>query len=184
VANLQSSTLTEYRPGANGNVGPAAVISGTLTGLNGPQGMTVDPAGNLLGANTYGNSITEYKTTDNGSPMPQRLLFGSSTGLGFPRGIDVDTGGNIYVANDLTNTVAVYAPSANNNTGPMQVITGASTGLRGPVGLAVAPPLALLTTKLPHAPPGIATARDCAPSSAQRPTGSPSSVVTFRTGSG
>jgi large repetitive protein len=154
VANLQSSTLTEYRPGANGNVGPAAVISGTLTGLNGPQGMTIDPAGNLLVANTYGNSITEYKTTDNGSPLPQRLLFGSSTGLGFPRGIDVDTGGNIYVANDLTNTVAVYAPSANNNTGPMQVITGASTGLRGPVGLAVAPPLALLTTKLPPARAG------------------------------
>jgi large repetitive protein len=95
--------------------------------------------------------LAVYKTTDNGSPSPQRLLFGSSTGLRFPRGIDVDTSGNIYVANNLANTVAVYAPSANNNTGPMQLITGASTGLRGPVGLAVAPPLALLTTKLPSA---------------------------------
>ena len=151
VANLQSNALTEYRPGSNGNVGPAATISGYLTGLNGPQGMTVDPAGDLLVANTYGNSITEYKTTDNGSPSPQRLLFGSSTGLSFPRGIDVDSAGNIYVANNVMNTVAVYAPSANNNTGPMQVISGSGTGLRGPVGLAVAPPLALLTTKLAQA---------------------------------
>ena len=39
-----ADSVTVYAAGSNGNVTPiAAAISGPLTGLNGPQGIVIDP---------------------------------------------------------------------------------------------------------------------------------------------
>jgi sugar lactone lactonase YvrE len=147
VTNAANNSLTEYAAAANGNVAPLATIAGSETGLSGPQGVVLDNAGNLLVANTYASSLIEFAPSANGNVAPMRTISGPGTGLSFPIGIDVDAAGNIYVANEFAG-LTEYSPSASGAAIPIAAITGPSTGLSAPSGLAVAPPLAVRTTRL------------------------------------
>lgn len=87
--------LTEFPAGANGDIKPLATIGGGSWGLNGPHGLSLDGAGNLLVANPSGDTVTEYAPGDNPNATPLRTI----SGLALPDGVDVDAEGNIYVAN-------------------------------------------------------------------------------------
>jgi len=69
---------------------PLRVIS---TGLEGPQGMTTDLAGNLYVANLYGNTVTIYGPNQS---VPKATL---SSNILSPVDVKVDGAGDVYVAN-------------------------------------------------------------------------------------
>ena len=145
-------------------------ISGPATGLDAPEGLTIDGAGNLLVANTFGESLTEYSTTGNGDPAPPRVIAGADTGLDFPDGVDVDSQGNIYVSNQLSNTVKGLAPGASGDAVPESTISGAATGLSSPGPLAVSPPLSVLPRPCRRQGSGGSTPSLSGPRSALLPT--------------
>jgi hypothetical protein len=144
-----NNTITEYAASATGDAAPIATIGGPDTGINSPQGLTIDAAGNLLVASTYGERLTEYPLSAHGDAPPVRVISGTATGLDFPVGLDIDTAGNIYVANQFGNSITEYAANAIGNAAPIATIAGSNTGLSSPGHLAVAPPLSVLTEKLP-----------------------------------
>jgi sugar lactone lactonase YvrE len=72
-------------------------------GVNQPYAMTMDPAGNLYVANTFGNNVTVYAQ---GSTTPFATI---SQGISQPRAITLDGDGNVYVANASANSVTEYA---------------------------------------------------------------------------
>ncbi len=150
VANFAANSLTSYPTSANGDVAPTAAIAGFATRLNGPQGLALDSTGNLLVADTYDNSITEYSATASGNVLPLRRIAGDATGLSFPVGIDIDAAGNAYVSNQYGGVEEFLFP-ANGNRTPLASIAGSATGLSAPGRLAVAPPLSVATSALPHA---------------------------------
>ena len=71
--------------------------------------------------------------------------------MDFPVGLDVDANGNLYVSNFFGNSITVYSSSARDNAAPAATLRGAATGLAAPEHLAVTPPLAILTHRLPAA---------------------------------
>jgi hypothetical protein len=83
-----------------------------------------------------------------------RTIAGTSTGLSFPTAVDIDTTGAIYVANQFDNDITRYGAATNGNVAPTAVIAGGNTGLAAPNALAVSPPLAVLTSRLPVARAG------------------------------
>ena len=72
-----------YAPRARGNAPPRRTISGTRAGLNDPEGMAFDRAGNLHVANILGNSVTVYAPGATGD-APLRTISGGRTGLNSP----------------------------------------------------------------------------------------------------
>src|SRR5581483_4902512 len=80
---------------------------------------------------------------------PSFSIAGPATGLDFPVGLDVDANGNLYVSNFFANTITVYRATARGNTAPLATLSGSTTGLAAPEHLAVSPPLAILTHKVP-----------------------------------
>lgn len=85
---------------------------GTITsGLNGPQGATLDSAGNLFVANRTGGNIAEYKP---GASSPSFLY---SDGTISPLVVSVDRRGHVF-ASDVpepkgSDTVVEYGPGVN-----------------------------------------------------------------------
>jgi len=59
VANINAWRITEYAPGASGNVKPIRVIEGDKTGLLQPAGIAVDGDGNVYVSN-FGAQANEY----------------------------------------------------------------------------------------------------------------------------
>ena len=53
-----TGTVTEYAPGATGNVAPVARIAGSTTKLSGPHGIVIDPQGNVRVTNANGTIDT------------------------------------------------------------------------------------------------------------------------------
>src|SRR5208282_211668 len=58
--NAPGFSVTIYGAGSSGNVAPLETIMGSNTGLNVPQGITLDSAGNIYVANQIGNTVTVY----------------------------------------------------------------------------------------------------------------------------
>ena len=145
MANTGSNTLTEYSATANGDNAPLSVISD----LDGPRGITLNTAGDLVVTNTYGQMITTFNPASP-SNLPTSTITGAATDLSFPIGIDEDAAGRLYVANQFAG-LNVYAAGVNGNAAPTAVISGAATGLAAPGALAVTPPLYIVTHSLPRA---------------------------------
>src|SRR5436309_2555012 len=141
VVNSGANSVAAYAPGASGDAAPTAVIhGGSNTGLNGPQGIALDAAGNIYVANYGVGTVTVYAPGASGNAAPTATIGGSNTDLSYPVGIALDTTGRIYVANASTNdNITIYAPAASGNATPIATIAGANTGLSGPIGLAFAP---------------------------------------------
>ena len=84
VANTGADSVTEYAMGASGNETPVATISGSATGLDGPEGVAVDSAGHLFVANINVDSVTEYAKGATGNTAPVATISGSATRLSRP----------------------------------------------------------------------------------------------------
>ncbi len=135
VANALGNTITEYAPGASGNVAPIATISGSRTALNDPRFLALDSSDDLWVVDAASNSITEYTPGSNGNVGPSSTISGSATGIDNPIGIAFDPFGELDVSNAGDNTVTTYQPGANGNATPVATLQGANTGLNGPKGL-------------------------------------------------
>jgi sugar lactone lactonase YvrE len=143
VTNSTVEAVTVYTLDAIGNVLQTDAITGSSTGLNNPDAVAVDAAGNIYVAN-FGTatpataSITIYAPGASGDATPTATIAGSNTGLSTPQGIAVDAAGIIYVANDFiggpASRITVYAPGASGNATPDRSISG---GLDRPRGIAV-----------------------------------------------
>ena len=136
IANQGASTVTEYAPGAFGNVSPLVQIAGSNTKIDGPFGIALDGAGDVFVANNSDNSVDEFAAGASGNVAPIARIVGAATGLGGPNGVAVGIRGAIYTANS-TGTITEYAPGAHGNAAPVATISGANTKLSGPQGLFV-----------------------------------------------
>jgi uncharacterized repeat protein (TIGR01451 family) len=140
VANF-SGSVTQYAPGADGDVAPITTISGANTGLAGPGYVAFDPAGRILVTNYLADTVTKYAPGASGDATPVATIAGPNTGLSAPLSIVVDAGGRIIVANG-SGSVTVYAPDASGDATPIATIAGPNTLLDftagGTVGGAVA----------------------------------------------
>ncbi|HWG74121.1 MAG TPA: putative Ig domain-containing protein [Acidimicrobiales bacterium] len=133
------ANVTEYAPGANGNVAPIAVLGGSNTAITGPNSVAVN-AGVLFVSDSSGKILefplplgsSSLASPDNTAPTV--TLSGAATGLRDPTGMVFDSSGNLFVANNANNSVTGYAPSQYTTTGdptPYINIAGSNTGLGG-----------------------------------------------------
>ena len=105
-----------------------------LTGLSGPVGVALDPAGDMFVAN-YGNSgVIELPA----GRSQQALPF---TGLRGPVGVAVDPAGDVFVADSVNNRVVEFSPSVPSGSlvvapgsGPPGTVIGVSSLTPCPVG--------------------------------------------------
>ena len=117
-------TLTVIQVGTN-YIAPTGVSTLLSGGLNGPNGLAVDAAGNVYIADTLDNAIKEW------SPATQQLTTLLSSGLNNPLGVAVDAAGNVYIADSLNNAIKRWSASS------QQLTTLVSDGLNNPGGVAV-----------------------------------------------
>jgi acylphosphatase len=132
VVNLNSASydgsVTVYAAGSTGNVPPAHDINGSLTGVQYPQAIALDPKRNIYITNAYNYSVTVYAAGATGNVNPIRTIIGSKTGLSDPQGIALDAANNIYVANQNNSSITVYRARANGNVASIRTIVGEKTG--------------------------------------------------------
>ena len=104
-------------------VTPAGAVSTFVSsGLDGPDGLAFDAAGNLYVANEGNSTISKV------TPAGAVSTFVSS-GLDEPGGLAFDAAGNLYVANYANSTISKVTPAG-------AVSTFVSSGLDDPDGLA------------------------------------------------
>ena len=116
--------------GASGDTAPLRVIQGSLTQLNWPAQMSLDPdTGDMYVANDIGQSILVFKSTDKGNVAPTRIIKGDRTGLLNPSGVFVDKKHNeLWVANFGNAKVCVFPLNASGNAAPIRTIRSAPEG--------------------------------------------------------
>ena len=101
MANKGSNAITEYAPGANGDVSPIATLSAPPPGY--PPGLARPRRrGHLFVSNVNGPSVTEYAAAAKGNAAPLATLGGAATGLKEPTGLGFDAAGNLYVSDFQT----------------------------------------------------------------------------------
>ena len=74
-----------------------------LSGLNGPEAVAVDAAGDVFIADTGNNRVVEVPV--GGCPAAGCPTVGSNLGLAMPAGVAVDAAGNVYIADTGNNRV-------------------------------------------------------------------------------
>jgi hypothetical protein len=142
IPNFGAHNVTIFLSGANGDVPPAADLSG---GIEGPLSVTVDKTGKPYVVNTA--SVTVYAAGATGTAAPLQTIAGSLTKFDIPTGNAVDSGGRILVANISSSTaindsVLIFGAGANGNVAPVAEIGGADpsndkTGLSFPTNVAL-----------------------------------------------
>lgn len=137
VSDATNSVLRAYALRASGNASPTVTLSGSLSQLNGPDGLVLDATGGLYVANGNTASVNYYTAGASGTATPTRVISGPFTGLALPAGMALDSAGRLYVANEAARTVTVYAAGANGNQVPVQTIGGLLTGLRQPSAVTI-----------------------------------------------
>ncbi len=130
TGRFEDPSITVYPLGASGDTPPLRVIQGSLTQLNWPAQMSVDPdTGDLYVANDIGHSILAFKETDKGNVAPSRVIKGDRTHLMNPSGVFVDTKHKeLWVADFGNGSAFVYPLNANGNAAPIRTIRSAPEG--------------------------------------------------------
>ncbi|MBF6570392.1 MAG: SBBP repeat-containing protein [Candidatus Binataceae bacterium] len=94
-------TIEEFLPGSTGNATPTVTIYGSCSGLDTPQAVAVDSAGNIYVANNgqlmSDPNIAMYAAGSDGCATPSAIISGAATGLIQPAGLTLDSSLNIYV---------------------------------------------------------------------------------------
>lgn len=129
-----TNSVTVYATGiAGSNLRPIQTISGSLTELDGPYGLTVDANRNIYVDNPAGALITVYAAGASGNVPPIATLSGHY--IAVPEAVRVDAAGNIYVLN--YDSISEYAPGASGDVVPVRTIEGKRTGLSNNSGFAM-----------------------------------------------
>ncbi|HLI82174.1 MAG TPA: hypothetical protein VKV03_19435 [Candidatus Binataceae bacterium] len=144
VKDYSPGVITIYSAGSNGNVGPAATIKGSATGLTYPISIALDAAGDIYVGNTsryidrqvnYAASIEMFSAGSSGNAMPSAVIVGSQTNIGYPHGIAVDSHQNIYETGfrlsqgSEFSTINVYPAGSTGNIAPSIVFDAPGPGL-------------------------------------------------------
>jgi hypothetical protein len=150
-------SVTVYGAGSDGNVAPIATITGSVTGLDAPVGITLDRhrniyVANLRGGPIFAGSLTVYKAGSNGNVSPLAEIAAvadepDNTQLLGPLGVALDSAGNLYVTNEVAGPLGLgsvnkYRAGSDGNVAPIAVISAAESGsdntqLINPVGIAL-----------------------------------------------
>jgi hypothetical protein len=107
-SSFGGDSVTYYLKGT----GPNNPVAGTLSGtFENPQGMAIDPTGNLYVSNGNASEVLVYPP---GASSPSTTL---TDPVGFPVDVAIGSDGTVYVANVWASmgnpgSVAVYAPGA------------------------------------------------------------------------
>ena len=130
TGRFEDPSIAVYPMGASGDTAPLRVIQGSLTQLNWPAQMSLDPdTGDMYVANDIGQSILVFKSTDKGNVAPTRIIKGDRTGLLNPSGVFVDKKHNeLWVANFGNAKVCVFPLNASGNAAPIRTIRSAPEG--------------------------------------------------------
>ena len=145
VSNECNDTITIY---AKGSIGaPFAVIGGSNTGFNQPEGIAVDPAnGTIYVANGFTDALFVFPPLGSSTGLlneaPTATIVGGLTTMAGPLGVALDSDRNIYVtAND--HGVLIFPPvgsaTGTLNEAPTASIVGSNTGIGLPVGVTLDP---------------------------------------------
>ena len=120
---IAGQTLTVTQAGA-GYVaaGPTTLVA---AGLNGPNGVAVDGAGNIYFADRGNNAIKEWHAATG------TITTLVSAGLNSPNGVAVDGSGNVYIADTNNNAIDEWNPTTGT------VTTLVSSGLNSPQSVAL-----------------------------------------------
>ncbi len=124
VANSGANAILKFPTSG----GPPSTFS--TSGLNGPYGIAVDGAGDLLVANYSGSTLQKL---NGGTGLPVAPFPVTSPNMNGPFGVVVDTTGNFYAASHNNNTVQKF-DSAGNFVSDFVPFTA---GLSAPRGLAI-----------------------------------------------
>jgi len=137
-----SSSITVFSVGSQGNVAPTLAISGSNTQLGVVSGIAVDSSLNIYVSNcsntspncsTGTSSILVFAKNANGNVAPMATIGGPQTLLAGPRGLGFDIAGNLWVANSGNASVTQYSnPSQGGNLTPKTIIQGSATNLQTP----------------------------------------------------
>jgi hypothetical protein len=140
ASNSGNNTITEYGPGASGDIAPFRTISGPNTGLFLNDDISLASDGTLYVGNVSPSAtfpVVVFAPGAHGSATPIRNIGGMGTGLSGPSDVEVGLGGDLFVANGgFPESVEVFAAGANGPAAPLRVITGSNTGLQFPDDLA------------------------------------------------
>ncbi|MGD0914003.1 MAG: NHL repeat-containing protein [Terracidiphilus sp.] len=114
TANYESSTVSELELNNNGTV---TVVSAGYTGggLEHPNGIAVDGAGNVWVTDYRGNRITELQGAngaDPGGALSPVGGFGQDANLLEPYGVAIDASGNVWVSNFGSSTITEFVGAA------------------------------------------------------------------------
>ena len=123
MSNKLGNTITVYPAAFGANPTPAR----TITGLATPEGIALDPAGDVYVADFATNTIAEYGPTASGAATPIATIAGTLTKLSGPMAIARDTAGNLFVVNHTGGTVTEYAPGTVANRAPINTLSGLSS---------------------------------------------------------
>jgi sugar lactone lactonase YvrE len=96
VSNYSSNTIEKFTSGGGGSIFANA-------GLDHPQGLAFDSAGNLYAANAVGGGTVEKFT-----PGGVGSLF--ATGLSYPTSLAFGSAGNLYAASYGSGTIEKFTP--------------------------------------------------------------------------
>ncbi len=143
-----SDTVTAYAADwASGNTAPVKTVIGDATGLDSPQGLAFDAAGQLYVANEYPRGtygVTAYAADwATGNTAPVKALTGSVAELHSPQGLAFDSAGQMYVTNDGnggSNSVTVYAANWSPLPTPTHTLTPSVAPSPTPTETQISPP--------------------------------------------
>ncbi len=145
VSNGCDNTITIYAKGSTG--APLAVIGGSNTGLNEPEGIAVDPAnGTIYVANGLTDAMFVFPPLGSSTGLlneaPTATIEGDLTTLAGPLGIALDSNRNIYVTANVEG-VLIFPPVGSTtgtiNEAPIASIVGSNTGVGTPSGVTLDP---------------------------------------------
>ncbi|HEX9667574.1 MAG TPA: hypothetical protein VGA95_13585 [Thermodesulfobacteriota bacterium] len=139
IEPIFENRINVYMRTDEGDVTPLRTIEGSNTGLNEPEGISVDGKSNeIFVSNFFNNTVTVYGRTDTGNVHPIRTLSivdSNSAGALLDRGmltnLFLDTENNELFVTNLNNTILVYRKTDEGEALPLRII-GANTGLLNP----------------------------------------------------
>jgi sugar lactone lactonase YvrE len=121
--SLNNDTIVTYDvSGTSGATIAASKATFATTNLADPQGIVLDPQGNLWAANYRGNSVSKF----NSSGVYQSVITATLKNC---YGLARDGSGNLYVANSGSDSISTFDASGS-------FLGTTTSNLNGPVGLA------------------------------------------------
>ncbi len=129
--SLDEGSVAVFEAGADGNVSPMRVLSGSRTGLQRPRALTVDRHGNLYVVNSQekdgDKAVRVFTASSEGNVVPCRVIAGPKTGLDQPAALTVDRRDRLYVANagrfPESNRILIFDAGARGDRSPLRTLT-------------------------------------------------------------